>query len=320
MEWFYEQDGKAVGPVAEDALRELVRNGAVRPDCRVWCQAFGAEWRRAADAPELRVEADPNVEWFYESDGQSTGPVTAETLRELLRNNAIHPGCRVWQKEFGATWRRVAEVPEFQNETGAMPNADLHPGTPNVELMARARETLKGAWGYPILAVVINWLVGMGAGQFPFLGMIVALLIAGPLGYGLTLYFMNVTRRSNPQIVNLFAGFSSRFWTLVLAVALVHIFIFLWALLLIIPGIMAAYSYSMVYYVLVDNPQMTAMEALNRSKKIMRGYRWKFFCLMFRFIGWALLCILTCGIGFLWLIPYVEVAMANFYDSVKSRV
>jgi uncharacterized membrane protein len=97
------------------------------------------------------------------------------------------------------------------------------------------------------------------------------------------------------------------------------LFILLWTLLLIIPGIIAAISYSMTFYILADDNSIGAMDAIDKSKKMMDGYKWKYFCLGLRFLGWALLCILTLGIGFLWLMPYMQVSMAKFYDDVKAN-
>ncbi|GHT57847.1 hypothetical protein FACS18945_2990 [Bacteroidia bacterium] len=91
-----------------------------------------------------------------------------------------------------------------------------------------------------------------------------------------------------------------------------------WSLLLIIPGIIAAISYSMTFYIIADDPAISAMDAINKSKKMMYGYKMKYFCLSLRFLGWALLCILTLGIGFLWLMPYIQVTFAKFYDDLKA--
>lgn len=99
---------------------------------------------------------------------------------------------------------------------------------------------------------------------------------------------------------------------------LIGIFIFLWSLLLIIPGIIAAYRYSMAFYILNDNPKMGAMDALRESKKMMVGYKGKLFFLSLSFIGWTILSVLTLGIGFLWLIPYMNTTTANFYQNLKD--
>jgi uncharacterized membrane protein len=90
-------------------------------------------------------------------------------------------------------------------------------------------------------------------------------------------------------------------------------------LLLIIPGIIAALSYSMTFFIIADDESIEPMEALKKSKKMMEGYKLKLFYLSIRFFGLALLCILTLGIGFLWLIPYTYVTMAKFYDDIKDN-
>ena len=75
----------------------------------------------------------------------------------------------------------------------------------------------------------------------------------------------------------------------------------------------------MTFYILADDNTIGAMEAINLSKKMMYGYKWKFFGLILRFFGLALLCILTLGIGFLWLIPYINITIAKFYDDIKAN-
>lgn len=97
------------------------------------------------------------------------------------------------------------------------------------------------------------------------------------------------------------------------------LFVFLWSLLLVIPGIIASYSYSMTAYIMIDNPRYSALEAITASKKLMSGNKWRLFCLHFSFIGWNFLSILTCGIGFLWLSPYIEAANAAFYIELKEN-
>lgn len=105
-----------------------------------------------------------------------------------------------------------------------------------------------------------------------------------------------------------------------LAVAnlLQSLYIILWTLLFIIPGIIAAYSYAMTGYILAEHPELTAKEAIARSKQMMEGNRWRLFCLELSFIGWSLLCVLTLGIGNLWLLPYKQAAVAAFYREVSG--
>lgn len=106
------------------------------------------------------------------------------------------------------------------------------------------------------------------------------------------------------------AGFCMRF--------LRHLYIFLWTLLLIIPGIIASYSYAMTPYIMVQHPEYGANEAIGISKELMYGNKWRFFCLECSFIGLILSSILMLGIGFLWVLPYIEAANAAFYRDISG--
>ena len=96
------------------------------------------------------------------------------------------------------------------------------------------------------------------------------------------------------------------------------VYILLWSLLLFIPGIIAAYSYSMTDYILAEHPEMTAGAAIKASKAMMSGNKWRLFCLHVSFIGWEFLCAFTFGIGNLWLNPYKKAATAAFYREVSG--
>ena len=95
------------------------------------------------------------------------------------------------------------------------------------------------------------------------------------------------------------------------------IFIFLWSLLFVIPGIIKSYSYSMSNFIMAENPEMSAKEAMEVSMEMMRGNKWRLFCLELSFIGWGILCLFTLGIGYLWLNPYINASLAAFYDDVS---
>ena len=133
--------------------------------------------------------------------------------------------------------------------------------------------------------------------------------------------FLNVFRKllvngDNNTLGNLFDF--SNYWRKVGGMLLVGIFTFLWSLLFIIPGIIKAFSYSMTPYILDENPELGASEAIHRSRMMMKTHKFDLFWLYLSFIGWWLLCILTCGIGFLWLAPYFQTAKAAFYEEVKA--
>ena len=193
--------------------------------------------------------------------------------------------------------------------------------TENVVLMKMARESLAGKWGLGIATYLVYILIiGAFPGTsriFPLSGL-VGLIISGPLMLGVTIFSLALARNQEARIEQIFAGFNN-FMTSLVAYLLMLLFIILWMILLIIPGIIAAISYSLTFYIIADDETIGAMAAIDKSKMMMDGYKWKYFCLMLRFLGWALLCILTLGIGFLWLIPYIQVTVAKFYDDVKAN-
>ena len=126
-----------------------------------------------------------------------------------------------------------------------------------------------------------------------------------------------VDQQGAPDMGAMFGYFSH--WRTTAAAKLFRgIYVFLWSLLFVIPGIVAGYSYAMTDYILAEQPELTASEALSRSKEMMYGNRWRLFCLQFSFIGWSLLCTLTLGIGNLWLNPYIKAATTAFYREVSG--
>jgi uncharacterized membrane protein len=190
--------------------------------------------------------------------------------------------------------------------------------TANDILMAQARATLKWQWEPAIIAFVIFLAVSGFLAAIPILGWFLSFIVAGPLLVGLSKYFLRLFRREPVDFAQLFDGFSS-LASPCIAWFLSSLFIFLWSLLLIVPGIIAALSYSMTYFIIADNPGIDGMEAMRKSREMMQGNKGKLFCLGCRFIGWFLLCILTLGIGFLWLGPYWVTSKAAFYQDLPAK-
>lgn len=91
------------------------------------------------------------------------------------------------------------------------------------------------------------------------------------------------------------------------------------AIVAVFAMVVMAYRYSMSFYALVDNPNMGALDAMRESASMMKGNKWRLFCLQLSFIGWEILCVFTCGIGYLWLTPYMGQAEAAFYHDVSRR-
>ncbi len=211
----------------------------------------------------------------------------------------------------------------------------------------QAYDALTGRWGLAIGTAFVAGLLGSTVGvsrlsnsilrrsddmYFNNIMLLIYLAILGALVlYSLVLFFisgaitlgycqfnLNLVERRNVRFSDLFSKFGM-FWKAFLMQLLMGLFIFLWSLLLIIPGIVAAYSYAMTPYILLENPDLPVLEAISRSKQMMQGNKGRLFCLHISFIGWFLLSILTCGIGFLWLRPYVEAANAVFYNEISGK-
>jgi uncharacterized membrane protein len=185
----------------------------------------------------------------------------------------------------------------------------------NSDIMTNARSRLKGKWGSTVLVVFIYCLISIVPGSIPKVGWLINLVIGGPIAFGLSYYFLAFAREKNPVLEDLFKGFHV-FAKTFIAYLLIIVFTLLWALLLIVPGIIAAISYSMTFYLMVDNNEMTGQDAIKKSKEIMNGNKYRYFCFCCRFIGWFLLGIASLGIGFLWIVPYFMVSNATFYENL----
>ena len=170
---------------------------------------------------------------------------------------------------------------------------------------------LRGNWTTAVVSYLIMELI-IGLLAFTYIG---SFLVVGPLTVGFSLVAVNIVRNNNPRIENLFVAFKDFVRTFVLWI-LNTVFVFLWLLLLIVPGIIKAISYSMSYFILIDDPDISANDARKKSMQIMEGNKWRLFCLYCSFIGWILLSILTLGILMFWVVPYIEVATVEFYQSL----
>lgn len=220
----------------------------------------------------------------------------------------------------------------------------------------RARNALSGHWGTAILVSFIAGLLGgtsssgtanlnlsVNYGNFnqmidasPSSGMIgiifgilgvflvvflimsiVYLVIGGAISLGSAQYHLNLIDGKESSFSDLFSHFSRLGPALVMNL-LSSLFIILWMFLLIIPGIIAAFSYSMAPYIMAEDPNCGGYEALRRSKQLMKGHKMDLFLLELSFIGWSILCVFTLGIGTLWLTPYINTSIASFYRDISK--
>jgi len=189
--------------------------------------------------------------------------------------------------------------------------------TANGILTSQARAALKGHWRAAVGAFVIYLAIGSLICAIPILGWIASIFVSGPLVVGLKKYFLRRFRQEQVSVNQILDGFSC-FVPSFLTWFFCSIFIFLWLLLLIVPGIIAALSYAMALFIVADNPGIDALQAIRKSKEMMRGNKGKLFCLACRFIGWFLLGILSLGIGFLWIGPYWATSLAAFYQDLAK--
>lgn len=177
--------------------------------------------------------------------------------------------------------------------------------------MAEARKTLAGNWGLAVVTYFVSTIISSVGGP-------IGLVVAGPIKVGTAIFSLNLSRNKKAETVQIFDGFKIIDKALVAFLVMI-LYIFLWSLLFIIPGIIAAISYSQTFYILAENNSLSGVQALEKSTAMMRGHKWQYFCLIWRFFGWFLLSILTLGIGFLFLIPYYQVSFAKFYDDLKRE-
>jgi uncharacterized membrane protein len=190
--------------------------------------------------------------------------------------------------------------------------------TPNAELTLAARNHLKGNWGPAITTTVVYALICVLISVIPHVGWMISVAISGPLAIGFCKFFLLLTNNTVPKLEILFDGFKD-FFNAFITYILVMVFTILWTLLLIVPGILAALSYSMTFFILAENSEIDAMEAITKSKQLMIGNKWKLACLFFRFFGWFLLGTLTLGIGFIWIVPYYTTSYALFYKDISGQ-
>jgi len=212
-------------------------------------------------------------------------------------------------------------------------------------IRARARESLSGMWGLAIAVCLIAYILGglmTGTTFIPDydtnrnepnwneiqvtenttvdvnpLGLI-QFIVGGAVQLGLAQFLLKQHDGVKPEFQDLFSqfhrfgqGFAQKF--------LRGLYVFLWGLLFIIPGIIAQYRYAMTPYIMADHPELSASEAIDLSKEMMEGHKGELFILHLTFIGWSILAALTLNLGNLVLNPYKNAAEAAFYRELVNN-
>lgn len=198
---------------------------------------------------------------------------------------------------------------------------------------------LKGNWGHAVLFTLVFFLISAASGTFGVISELISagvisevvyslwlelfeyLFVAYPLSYGLSVSFLGYVRTGNDLTIGgMFDAFkaNSNYGRVIGIGILVGTIGLLGFILLIVPGVIFAIAVSMSFYILKDNPELGVIDVIKRSIQMMKGHKMEYFCLGLSFIGWIILGILTLGIGFMWIYPYICTANAHFYEYVKE--
>lgn len=173
-------------------------------------------------------------------------------------------------------------------------------------------------WLIAVVVIVIQMAVTYFVNGIPCVGQIAAILLAGPISYGVASMFLKQTRTGEkmdiPDIINVFKDdFSNTF----LIGLMTFIFTFLWSLLFVIPGIVKKYAYSMAMYIKNDNPDYDWKRCIDESQEMMRGHKAELFILDLSFLGWMIVGTLCAGVGVFWVNAYMAAAHAQFYEDLR---
>ncbi len=186
----------------------------------------------------------------------------------------------------------------------------------NSILRQEAREALSGKWNVLAVYTLLFLACASAVGYIPYLGFLLSILVI-PVQWCYQVMFLKVWRREPAELKDLY-DFRGTYPRVLITLLLMNIYIFLWSLLLIVPGIIKSFSYALTPYILLEHPELENNAAIERSMAMMEGHKMRLFLLYLSFIGWGILATLTFGIGFFWLLPYMHTSMVGFYEDVKA--
>lgn len=181
------------------------------------------------------------------------------------------------------------------------------------ELKKEAKANLNGKFGSAIAVLFLIVLV-LAVSGITFIGPI---LLGGPLAIGGGIFFLKIAQKKDTSVRDAFEGFG-QFGSGFVAYILQAIFVILWSLLLIIPGIIAALSYSQTYFILAENKELGGLAAISKSKELMKGHKGELFVLQLSFFWWYLLVILTLGIALFYVGPYIASTLSAYYKKLTT--
>lgn len=200
-----------------------------------------------------------------------------------------------------------------------------------IQYKTEAKATLKGKWKAPVLVALAYlgltlvlmlpavYSPGQSEGPLYYASTLLNLVIAGIMELAVACFFLEFTMRKGDTGFGTFVSGLNRWKDGILANLWMVLWTSLWSLLLLIPGIVKAYSYRMMFLILAENPGVSVRKSMNISKAMTKGFKGDLFVMDLSFLGWAVLCCLTAGIGFLWLVPYMYTAETNAYRDIKRQ-
>ncbi len=195
-----------------------------------------------------------------------------------------------------------------------------------IEIKTRAKDQLGNSifgsnWLIAVLVLLIIGVVSGAIGAIPAVGAVATLIIGGPLGYAGAYMFLKQTRDGQKmELSDILVGFKNDAAQNILLNIMMSIFIALWSLLFVIPGIVKTYSYSMAYFIKIDHPEYTWRQCIDESRKMMDGHKAELFVQDLSFIGWMIVGTLCLGIGTLWVASYMQAARSQFYESIRPEI
>ena len=187
-----------------------------------------------------------------------------------------------------------------------------------VELKSAAKEQIKGKIGLLFIVFIIVAAITAACGAVPVVGWFASIIVSPAFQISLCMMYLSLTKGEEISVGDIFKGFNVTGKAIWLSI-ITAVYTFLWTLLLIVPGIVKSFAYAMAPYILADEPELTASEALAKSQRIMNGHKFDLFVLDLSFIGWALLGTITFGIALIYVVPYRSATIANFYNSIKEE-
>ncbi len=189
-------------------------------------------------------------------------------------------------------------------------------GISRSEVKLMAKEQLRGNVG---ILFLITLIAGLLIGASACLCGVGVIFLGYPIAFGVDIcVYMNMVRGESPAIEMIFEPFKKFYWKAIGIILLQSILIALWSLLLFVPGIIKACSYSQALYILNENPEMGVVDCITASRQMMEGHKMEYFILGLSFIPWLLLCAVTAGIAFIYVAPYMQLTMVDYYDKVKA--